>query len=675
MATNPDGDVPLAAGSGTGWSIDSAAINNATCGGYRADIDGLRCIAVMLVFLFHLDFAAISGGFIGVDVFFVISGFLITSRIRSQIAAGSFTFSGFYLARMRRLLPAVVVVTSATAVAAHIRLIPDDLVDFNTSAIYALLSVSNFYFWLNTGDYFSPDVRELPLLHTWSLAVEEQFYVLWPIILIGAGRIVRRWPEALVGAGLLGTLVLSEWMARRYPDAGYYLLPARAFELLIGAALALGWRHIPAAGVMLRSMVAAVGLALVVGSGFLLNTSQIFPGLHALPACLGTAALIAARSDAWPNRLIGNRLMAGIGLISYSLYLWHWPLIAFTHYDGTTLNLPVQFCIIGVGIALSILSYRLVEQPFRFRYTFALPQTTALWLGAPVLLACALTVAAHLSDGFPGRFTGSVVELSKEQLPSVVREKCMKDRAIANLDDCALGVRKSTLDGMLIGDSYANMYAPFIDVLARDAGLFIHDTAYRATPPIPAISAGKKPDPRSVRYATSRFETAAQTGLVILGNSWSGYGPQNAVNRLFDDHGEDINADADRRQLEAIGDLVARGVKVVIIERPRAPPKERVMNLIRRDKLRGRDISQHEGKPQGRGGGYILDRVREQFPSVMIIDPSRALCSERSCANTIDGVLVYASDGSHLNAMGSRLLGEKYIEMFGNPLKAIAEAK
>ena len=330
--------------------------------GYRPEIDGLRAVAVLSVLAFHYG-APIRGGFSGVDVFFVISGFLITQILVADIAAGTFSVLGFYDRRMRRILPAVLVMLAASLVAGALLLFPGDYTALASSSASAAFGASNFFFLYNTG-YFDQVAELMPLLHTWSLAVEEQFYLVWPLLLFAlvAGR-ARSSVAAIIAAGVAVCYVGSILYFQFDPKGAFYLPLPRSWELGLGALLVF----LPPLSRLASETATAVGLALI-GFGFLAISPIYFPGASAIYPCLGAALVI------WPateNTNAGRRLglLAPIGLISYSLYLWHWPIWVFyrSYINNGTPGVVGAIVLTIASIIIATLSYRYVEQPFRRR--------------------------------------------------------------------------------------------------------------------------------------------------------------------------------------------------------------------------------------------------------------------------------------------------------------------
>ena len=374
--------------------------------GYRADIDGLRALAILPVLLFHFGVPGLPGGFVGVDIFFVISGFVITRGLWADLDTGRFSLGGFYERRVRRLLPALGVTFASTTLAAWLILLPPALIHYSQSLAASAVSASNLFLWVGSG-YFAPDARQVPLMHLWSLAVEEQFYLLFPLLLAAGHRRFRRacGPALLVVA--LITFALNLALLPIAPSATFFLLPTRLWELLAGALLAV--YPVRSGSAWLRQAAGITGVALIGLPILCYNELTPFPGIAALPPVLGAAALIFAgfpRGDARPTtpvtRMLASPPLVFVGRISYPLYLVHWPIVVLVREatmrepDGVTIA-----AMIAASVALAWAIQRWVEQPLRFATA---DRRTVLRLAAIVLLLAALAgIAGVMTRGAPGR--------------------------------------------------------------------------------------------------------------------------------------------------------------------------------------------------------------------------------------------------------------------------------
>lgn len=437
---------------------------------YRADIDGLRAVAVLAVVLNHLSSGWLSGGYVGVDVFFVISGYLITGIINREIAEGKFTFSGFYERRARRIFPALFAMLTVTLVASYLLLLPSDMVSTLKGALGTLFFASNIVFWreMAEGYFAATDLGLNPLLHTWSLAVEEQFYVLFPVLLLACHRYAKRLivPVLLICAA--GSLAAAAFLIQSKSVAVFFLSPFRAWELLIGSLLALNAIP-PIKSRLAREVAAGVGLIAILWACFSYSKGTVFPGLAALAPVLGAAAIIHAGSSgsSLTKKLLELPPIVFIGLISYSLYLWHWPLIVLTRYangmDPITDQLPRLF---AASILAAWLSYRYIEQPFRHKKIIS----KKVVFGASAVFMSSMAIASSIgliNNGFENRFSAESIAYDKARHARIPLEHC--DGRPSN-SWCIIGDKNVKPSIILWGDSHMLAWSPGIDKVLRNQG-------------------------------------------------------------------------------------------------------------------------------------------------------------------------------------------------------------
>lgn len=380
---------------------------------YRSEIDGLRALAVIPVILFHAGFDFFSGGFIGVDVFFVISGYLITTIIHDEIKNKSFSIINFYERRVRRILPALFIVCLACIPFSWVWLLPSEYVDFSQSLVAVNLFSSNILFWKES-DYFAPAAELKPLLHTWSLAVEEQFYVLFPLMLLLFRKFKDNSLLVLVSIITLLSLGISEYGSRNYPTANFYLLPSRAWELGIGSILAISAPHWQMRGGISR-ILAFAGLGMVVYSILFFDESVPIPSAIGLIPVVGTALIIAyGTRGTVVGRILGWKPFVGVGLVSYSAYLWHHPLFAFARLRATEEPTPEIYLILSFcSFLLAYLTYRFIETPFRNKQKYS---RNSMFIGAITISIAFISFGTighygHIYDVFGNRFSASEREL------------------------------------------------------------------------------------------------------------------------------------------------------------------------------------------------------------------------------------------------------------------------
>ena len=627
---------------------------------YRADIDGLRAIAILLVLFFHAGLPYITGGYIGVDVFFVLSGFLITSLIDKEIKEKRFSFKNFYLRRIRRIVPVLVFIMLIITIPACFLLFANNLESYSRTLIYTLLCTNNFHLFVNSGDYFAENSDLIPFLHTWSLSIEEQFYFFFPplLILMHKKLNLKQRLLALFLFCILG-LFLSIYQTHTNPKMAYFLLPSRIFELMIGVCLAMYWEKLPHISQFKNNLLSIFGLSLILIPAFILNKSSSFPGLNAFWPCFGTAILIYSgkteQTKGIINKIIENKLMVGIGLISYSLYLWHWPIFVLIKYIGINLEGFVRIISIIIVFILSYLSWRFVEQPFRTKLKFNFKKTLLIVFLPSLVTISTIYGVLDAKDGFPGRFPELSEFIPKENYPNSLRKQCFDKFKIGNCEDCYLGIRKDTLDGMLIGDSFANHTAAFLDVLAKDAGLYIHDSAAGGYPLMNSLNEdGSSLFPE--KYAIDRLNYAKKFNNIFIAANWESLSePKNKLTY--------------QSTLKSLSNLIKSGKKIIIFDALRTTTE---MNLHRAKLVKAkipvyfyeRDFTLPK---YTRPKNYIIYEIKRKFPSVIIIDLNDVMCENGNCKIELKNTIVYRN-ADHLNTSGARLLGEAYLKIHNNPL-------
>jgi peptidoglycan/LPS O-acetylase OafA/YrhL len=464
---------------------------------YRPDIDGLRAIAVIAVVLFHADIAFAKGGFIGVDIFFVISGFLITSILARQHSAGMAGLRQFYERRARRIIPAISAMLFAVMIGGFL-LFPPNQIEQTAKAILAtLLFGANFFFWL-TSSYFGPESSLNPLTHMWSLGVEEQFYVVFPVCLWVVLRFLERWRLVIMLCIAVLSFGLSYWLTPHHPPSAFYMLPARAWELLIGSSLALGISNWPLRSLH-RQLLGIAGIALIANGFAVIDAKTAYPGWHALLPVVGTAALLAAGGapGSVATRVFSSPILVAIGLRSYSIYLWHWPVLVWTKtYRGEFyLGAGHVTGAIIIGLVLAELSYRLIERPFRDRGRITLAAFVYGVVAISLLLA-ASSVAVLWQHGLPWRFSPQVARLDGDaNAYSAQSMACFANsgtQSFGKVKACRLGPNANAINFVLWGDSHAGAIAPSLAALATAHSKSGYLAAMSSCPPFLAISAGTR---------------------------------------------------------------------------------------------------------------------------------------------------------------------------------------
>ena len=600
---------------------------------YRADIDGLRAVSILLVIGYHAEF--IPGGFVGVDVFFVISGFLISRIILTQAKAGTFSSLAFYARRIRRIFPALIVVLAATWLIGWFVLLPSGFSLLGESIAAGVGFVSNL-FQLGQLGYFAPDAAENPLLHLWSLGIEEQFYIFWPPLLLMIFSSKRRWPWMLAIAG--ASFGVSLLIFFGYKEWSFYSPLSRAWALLAGGILA-NW-YIDASDREWRSppfdnLLAAIGLAAIVGAAVWLDKNRLFPGLYALLPVLG-AGLIIVSPNAVVNRvLLSSRPMVLTGLISYPLYLWHWPLLSYLGIvrDGDPTLLEIWAAII-VSFGLAWLTFRFVETPLRRRQN-VVPK---LSFGLITLGAAGILTAA--ASGFEFRFPAEIRDIARiePQNNAGLRDECFSEAPGARLGpNCIEPGDKPLL--FLWGDSTAATLYPGLKQAQRTIPFRLAHFASPGCAPILAAGSNARCDRDN--NAVFGFITSSHPAIVLLHAMWD---KSNDLGKL----GDTI------RQLRAIG--VPRIVILGPVPVWRRTLPHSLVNFYRfRHIIADRFAS-------GVSGPEIDERMAafSKAAGVEFISAWRVLCNSDGCLTRVGHTAndVVATDIIHLSDAGSAFLIE-----------------
>jgi peptidoglycan/LPS O-acetylase OafA/YrhL len=639
--------------------------------GYRPDIDGLRALAVLAVVLFHYRVPGFGGGFVGVDVFFVISGFLITGLIQAEMQQGRFSLRRFYERRVRRIFPALFAVLIAATLAAGIIFFPNSFVRFGKSLLATSFFAANFEFWREAG-YFDVAADQKPLLHLWSIAVEEQFYLVFPalLLLIGARSKLR----LLIGVGTIfaASLAFSVWSARHAPAAGYYLLPSRMWELMLGALLAIGIVSTPKSPIA-RETIAASGLALIALGIFRYSPHTPFPGIAAIAPCLGTAMVVLAGESAALNRTLSLKPIVFVGLISYSLYLWHWPVYVFAHAALFRAPTPLESAVlVAASFALAWLSWRYIETPFRNR-NWRWPQPILFRRAALAMAAtaaCALIVVR--SEGLPQRFPADIRAILAEADDHEPRmSECFGLTAgdVRNGRLCRIGGKVQAASFLLWGDSHADALIPAVQTVARREGRSGLFAGTDSCPPLLGVKRADTAKCEAFNNAVAEIATSKAIREVILEARWAknaegssfGEEPDGRV-RIFDDISQG-RTEAETRKVFARGlertvrALVGAGKKVVLVASvpevgyPVPPMLARAKMADPNAKLSTSAALYRERQK------FVLAtfaRMQRRY-GVQIVYPDRVLCDSAACSVALNGRPLYR-DAHHLSVFGAKQL-------------------
>jgi peptidoglycan/LPS O-acetylase OafA/YrhL len=658
---------------------------------YFADIDGLRAVAVTGVVAYHAGITGIPGGFTGVDVFFVISGFLITRLLLGDLeSSGRISLPSFYARRIRRLLPSLATVLAVTLVLGFFLLpLLGERQGLAKSALSSLIFVANHYFLTTTGGYFDQPAELQPLLHLWSLSVEEQFYVVWPLILIclaafvrGSGQMIRA-VRLAIGVVAIASFAANVWMVSTNPQIAFYTAPTRAWELGLGAFIAtLPLKTVTDQGsrafTSLRpalAVLASAGLIMVATSYGCIRSGGTFPGYAALLSTIGTSLLIFAHTQCpgLPTaRLLALPPFVFIGKLSYAWYLWHWPLFAFARINRLSeANLAQDLALAIVALTLAWLTYVLVEQPIR-RGTLAIPNMRMLRAGAISLGALALLAGALGAWGKfgPQKDPARIYAIWNDRNP--YEQKCLnsweKWTGAIDASSCSTGPAEAQGRVFVWGDSLSDSWSPMIRALEHEQSFRTIQLSMTSCAPIlgeqPNIRSEKHYQINCMSFNSQAFDvirqaSGEQTGVVLAAH-WPGYiefgSFTNNVVR------NDRSSPAQLRDIEnleaglrgTLAELATLGLRALVV----LTPPEFKYNLgscvsVHDDDACGSDRTANETYRER--STALLHKVARDYPNVRVFDPFDDLCPAARCPAFIAGKPV-AFDSFHPTASIASLL-------------------
>ena len=645
--------------------------------GYRPEIDGLRAVAVVPVILFHGGISGFSGGFVGVDVFFVISGYLITSILLREMGQGRFSLWRFWERRARRILPALVLVMVCCIPFAWMWMLPDQYLAFSRSLIAVSVFASNILFWRESG-YFAAAAEEKPLLHTWWLAVEEQFYILFPLAVLLIWRLGRRALIAAIALAGLLSLGLSQYAAHASPAANFYLLPTRAWELMAGAlcALALDRRGVPGSDAL-----AGLGLVLILGAVVVFDGATPFPSVWALVPVGGTVLIVLfARPGGSVARGLSWRPVVAVGLISYSAYLWHQPLFAFARIAIP--GPPDTWLMLGLAVSslgLAALSWRFVEQPFRDRRGLFTGARLPVVLVPAVAVLVVIGVHGHLGAGVPGRFPAQVqaiIDIRRGDTSDCRNRHGAAD--IAAGKSCVIGDTAQPPTLAIIGDSHASMLTDALhdqlDASGRSALMF---SGNWCAPLVNFATRVPRKDRDCVgrtNAAINRIAVSETIETVLLVGQWSNYttgtrsgdaetaaytytpempitGWNGDVGRNPAHFGKALHATLDRLDAAGKSVVILLPVPDYALSVPQAAARIRLLGLSHGmlDRTMRDHLSRHAvalSLIESAGSGFAVD----------LFDPVPVFCDRERCSPLDSAGRPLYEDANHLGYPGARRL-------------------
>lgn len=611
---------------------------------------------MLAIVLFHAGLPGFSGGFVGVDIFFVISGFLIGNIIISETAAGTFSFADFFARRVRRIFPALFVTMAVTFVAAAAILLPEHFRDFGQSVLATAVFLSNMLFWKEAG-YFDTSADFKPLLHTWSLGVEEQFYLILPLLIVAAHRFSRRHLPHILIALLLASLVYSAVLTPDSPVTAFYLLPTRLWEFLFGVVLAT--RALPRVhNSSLRAAMALLGLTAIGWSIVTYSSATLFPGLAALLPVFGAALIIHSGQGGTTSvsYALSGRVPVFFGKISYSLYLWHWPLFVFYRYATIREITPLETALLlGASVVFAYLSWKYVEAPFRKRGPLVQIRKVYLSAGIAMSVACILGFAVHFSGGWAQRFEQTTLDIAKGSDLLHDRRDCHFASQMASVNDlCVQGAEGAEPSFLLLGDSHADMLGPGLFAAAGNlglAGLQLTDSSYFPAPGW-FLAGYRQRDAANHRLLSETFRSHPGIELVLITQFWN----QVIRRNLFQANGD--RSLAKDSFVKGLSDLItAHPDKTFLILQD--TPYSVLFGpgaKARRQYLNPTPGAMHEAEFDQQIGEYaeILTGLA-LLPNVEVIETRAPFCLDGQCPAELNGKLLHR-DTDHLSTFGAELL-------------------
>ena len=624
---------------------------------YRPEIDGLRALAVMPVILFHAGFEWFSGGFIGVDIFFVISGYLISSIIINELSLNEFSILNFYERRARRILPALFFVVGFCIPFSYFLLPPLDLKDFGQSLIAVSTFLSNFLFWSESG-YFETAAELKPLLHTWSLAVEEQFYILFPLILISTWRFGTKWTSFILFIIFILSLSLAHWSTLRYPSSAFYLLHTRMWELLLGVFTAIYLKSYPLKNLpVINQSLSIIGFCMIIYSIIAFDKTTPFPGFYALVPTVGTVLLIVfAVPRTAIYKVLSFKPIVGIGLISYSAYLWHQPLLAFSRHQMSENSQVILLLICIISIVFAWFSWHFIEKPFRNKNSFDRKQIFSFaFLG--IFAFSTLGFIFHSYDGFPNRVNSEIdINTIKE---SPLRSKCHSDQHDPiNRKPCEyFGDR---VEWATFGDSHVVEISYALAEKLKIQNKGVQHNSFSGCEP--SLLDSKSDCHEWTKKTLNRLINSEKIKNVVVSFRLTVYmfgeslGSYSALpNKYTDQKRQKIWDDL----IKILDMLAASGKQVYFIVQPPELP-ENIYKMVFLNNAKNKIIKGVSRDWWKKRNSFVTERINEVSKDITVVDITDSFCDESFCyGNDINGYFYF--DDDHVSLYGASILVEEGI--------------
>ena len=625
---------------------------------FRPEIAGLRALAVTSVVLFHLKVTGFQGGFIGVDVFFVISGYLITRNILADINSGEFSFSGFYARRTRRIYPALIFTVLATYLLGVLWGSPPMLQGLAKESTHAILSISNIQYWREAQQYFAPNSEHLALLHCWSLSLEEQFYLFWPALILLASKSGRVFTIiALAGAA---SLAFSVFASRTNPSAAFFLTPFRIFEFAIGALVLPAEANIRLTRPVSEAL-SAIGTGLILASAVLFRSNMPHADVASLLPCVGAAFVIRSGANTWSAAILTNRAAVAVGAISYSLYLCHWPIIFFGRFIfGEAAESALALLIMAaVMVVVASAMYLMIER--RFLHAPRLPSAdfrkTLLRFSSVILVIAAVTHVTFRTKGFAWRLSEDQAELVRLQSPS----------SAAPSPPVTAAASETPFGFQLVGDSLADNYRVGLLPMAGEPGMKPEFMAYPGCPLLYGAFKAGAPDPECQAWHDKTLAEMEKSNLpIILAQRWDSYINDDRWYQLSGASESGLSPlDFLQQRLEmTLAPLILRGRRILLIGDQvkttcKIDPQQQLSGPLPHAPAKPCPPTSREAAERSTAPiNQMLEKVRARWPGqVEVLRPVDYFC-DVECPVVKDGVLLYL-DNLHFSAAGAHYMIER----------------
>ncbi|MDU8459085.1 acyltransferase family protein [Pseudomonas syringae group sp. J254-4] len=619
---------------------------------YRSDIDGLRALAVLSVVIYHAFPSVLTGGFIGVDVFFVISGYLISSILIKDFNSAQFSISGFYQRRIIRLFPALITVLLFCVVFGWLALLPDEYKSLAKHVVSGAGFVANLTLW-SEASYFDVAAEAKPLLHLWSLGVEEQFYLVWPVVLLVVWKKPTRLTVSLL-AIIVASFALNIYQASNNPTADFYSPLTRFWELLVGALIAANIDRV-SLGEKSANIVSVCGMLLVLVGLVTITSKDAYPGFLALIPVSAAAMLIASGRRGVANRIIlSNPLMVGVGVISYPLYLWHWPLLSFSRIvESATPCLTIRVTVLFLSFVLAFATYKFIETPFRKGRVGR--RQSVLALSSAMILIASFSAVVYVADGVSTRSGANPVvhhpaDLGRDPYLQYITNHFSRcaDPVLLNLSvlDTSYGFRcfqsqpNIPIEVLLLGDSHAEHWLPGLSDQLRGVSV-----GSLIQPDLPSMGS------ELFKNAIPAISSRTNIKTVIISAMWI-----DKINKT--------TVDPVGRLKGMLDEFVRSGKKVYVLDDIPVydfGPEKCMYGRRFSTKTEACEMSALQNKSQKEFYSSVLGEAMKGDEQVTFVPVSDFVCDESKCKMLIDDTLIYR-DTNHLNIAGSKLLMSKIVE-------------